>query len=128
MDSPYISIVIVGRNDNYGVNFLERLKSFVNGLDVQVTDRNLIELVIVEWNPPEDAKSLIDSIDRPENYVVRVITVPSEVHARHGYRGNLAEYQAKNVGVARARGKFVLVTNPDIRSGVLSIIEKMKEQ
>lgn len=54
---------------------------------------------------------------------VRVVTVPGAVHAafkdlwRHASRPfkypPLLEYQGKNVGVRRARGRFILTTNPD---------------
>ena len=36
MADPYISVVIVARNDNYGENFLLRLNTFVRSLDYQV--------------------------------------------------------------------------------------------
>jgi hypothetical protein len=114
MDSPYLSIVIVGRNDNHGVNFVDRLNTFIRGLDFQVTDRNLLELVIVEWNPLEDKSRLFEVIAKPTNCVTRIVTVPREIHDLGGHRGSFAEYHAKNVGIRRARGQYVLVTNPDV--------------
>jgi len=46
----------------------------------------------------------------------RVITVPTALHCRLKYADKLAFFQmiAKNVGIRRARGKFILATNIDI--------------
>ena len=77
------------------------------------------ELVLVEWNPPADRPPLRDAfrwpIDNPW-CEVRIVTVPAEQHARYGYGDRLPLLQmiAKNVGVRRARGEFVLSTNVDI--------------
>ena len=47
---------------------------------------------------------------------VRFIEVPPEMHARYDHGKALPLYQmiAKNVGIRRARGRFVLATNIDI--------------
>ena len=47
---------------------------------------------------------------------VRFITVPPEIHNRYQHGANLPLYQmiAKNVGIRRARGRFILATNIDI--------------
>ena len=47
---------------------------------------------------------------------VRFIEVPPEIHARYDHGKALPLYQmiAKNVGIRRARGRFVLATNIDI--------------
>ena len=47
---------------------------------------------------------------------VRIITVPSHLHQQLRYSEHLPLFQmiAKNVGIQRARGEFVLVTNIDV--------------
>ena len=47
---------------------------------------------------------------------VRIIEVPPELHRRFRHSENLPLFQmiAKNVGIRRARGRFVLATNIDI--------------
>jgi hypothetical protein len=115
MTNPYISVVIVGRNDNYGVNFLDRINTFVRSLDHQVRNYpDLMELIVVEWNPLSDRAPLQDVLATTENLPVRIITVPAEVHATVGHRSPVLEFYGKNVGIRRARGQFVLATNPDI--------------
>jgi hypothetical protein len=47
---------------------------------------------------------------------VRFIQVPPEIHRKFRHADHLPLYQmiAKNVGIRRARGRFILVTNIDI--------------
>jgi len=77
------------------------------------------ELVVVEWNPPQDRERLQTAIKwKPHNeyYKVRIIEVPSEIHRKFLYseRVPLYEFIGKNVGIRRAKGEYVLATNPDI--------------
>ena len=116
--SPYLSIVVAGRNDNYGGDFLNRLQVCLDVLSQFCAACGLdAELLIVEWNPPVDRPSLLDAVRW--SYLtpaIRIITVPKEIHdtLENSQRMPMYEYLAKNVGVRRARGEFVLVTNPDI--------------
>lgn len=117
--TPYLSFVAGGRNDDYGGNFLGRMQTFVQGVATLAAEHELdVELVVVDWNPPEDEKPLADAVEWPDaaNLVVRVVTVPPAVHRRfpNADRMPIFEYVAKNVGIRRARGEFILATNPDL--------------
>jgi predicted O-methyltransferase YrrM len=115
MTNPYLSVVVVGRNDDYGVNFLDRLNTFICSLDYQVRNYpDLIELIVVEWNPLSDRAPLTDVLPKTNNLGIRIITVPAEVHDKIGHPSPVLEYHGKNVGIRRAKGQFVLTTNPDI--------------
>ena len=115
MIDPYISVVVTTRNDNYGENMRRRLDMFVQGLDQhQQKYPGLFELVIVEWNPPNDQEPLSTIIPACTDLPIRIITVPNEYHARTGVKRPLDEFRAKNVGVHRANGQFALISNPDI--------------
>ena len=115
MTDPYISLVVTTRNDNYGENMRRRLDMFVRGLDLhQQKHPGLFELVIVEWNPPQDQEPLSTIIPACTDLPIRIITVPNEYHSQIGIRKPLAEFPAKNVGLRRAKGQFVLISNPDI--------------
>jgi S-adenosylmethionine hydrolase len=77
------------------------------------------ELIIVEWNPPAGRDRLAKALRWPSDTgpcEVRIIEVPPEVHARYRQAAALPLYQmiAKNVGIRRARGEFILSTNIDI--------------
>lgn len=117
---PFISFVVAARNDNYGGNFLHRMQVFVNVL-LALWDKYSLdtELTIVEWNPPEDRLRLKDALAWPNCLkpgVVRIIEVPGEIHRQlpNSDKMPMFEYIAKNVGIRRAKGEYVLSTNPDL--------------
>jgi len=114
MSQPYLSVVITGRNDDYGVDFVGRLNTFIRHLDYQVRDKpGFAELVLVEWNPLPDRAPLKDVI--PATVMpVRIVTVPADVHDAIGAANPVLEFFGKNVGIRHSTGEFVLVTNPDI--------------
>ena len=120
MKDPYISFVVVARNDNYGGNFLNRMQVFINTLS-SLCEKYLLnsELIIVEWNPPENKDVFLNSLIWPKNIKklkIRIITVSSDLHKKIAGTSKMTmfEFLAKNVGVRRAKGRFILVTNPDI--------------
>jgi hypothetical protein len=114
-NKPYLSFVIVGRNDDYGNDFMNRIKRFLRNLDRQTRPYpGIFELVIVEWNPLADYASLAECLKMPITLPTRVITVPKEQHDNLGAEWPVLEFHGKNVGVRRAHGEFVAVTNPDI--------------
>ena len=118
--SPYLSFVVAARNDNYGGDFLHRMQVFLNVLFGLWAKHSLdAELVIVEWNPPENKPRLQEVIAWPKCLkpgMVRILEVPKDLHDRlpNSDRMPIFEYIAKNVGIRRARGEFVLATNPDL--------------
>ncbi len=120
MPTPYISFVVASRNDTHGINIQERTQSFLSSLAEQCHRHKLhAELVFVEWNPPVDRKPLSTIFTPPlpsEYFSVRFITVPSHIHDALDNSDKFPFFQmiAKNVGVRRAKGEFVLVTNIDI--------------
>lgn len=115
MTAPYLSVAITGRNDNYGENFLTRINTFVRSLDRQAKMYpGLMELIITEWNPLPDKKPLSEVLAPTTELPVRIITVPPEIHDTLNASSPVLEYYGKNVGIRRARGEFVLSTNPDI--------------
>ncbi len=118
-EPPYLSIVVAARNDDHGGNFLRRIQLFVDNVALQC-DRHAIaaELVLVEWNPPADRPRLGEAISWPpsERCRMRIVEVPAELHALHLHAERLPLFQmiAKNVGIRRAQGHFVLATNVDV--------------
>lgn len=115
-----MSFVVAARNDNYGGNFLHRMQVFVNALLVQWRRYHLeAELLVVEWNPPKNERLLAEVLDWTDVLLpqtVRFIQVPNELHQQlpNSDRMPMFEYIAKNVGIRRARGEYILATNPDI--------------
>lgn len=116
---PKISFVLAARNDDYGRNFLNRIRTSIRVL-AELTERNraAFELIIVEYCPPVDRPSLADALAEIAHPVlpIRIITVPASFHNRvRGESKNpFLEYIAKNIGIRRAYGEYIIATNPDI--------------
>ncbi len=76
------------------------------------------ELVIVEWNPPADCPRLADALKwtNNRNCSIRIVEVPPKVHRQFAHSDIVRLYQmiAKNVGIRRAKGSFIVATNVDI--------------
>jgi hypothetical protein len=116
---PYLSVVVTSRNDGHGGNPLARFQAFINCLIAQCRRTGLhTELIIVEWNPPVDQPRLSEVLAWPDDSPcdVRFVEVPESLHSRlkHADRLPLFQMIAKNVGIRRARGQFVLSTNIDV--------------
>src|SRR4051812_35829285 len=116
---PYLSVVVTTRNDDHGGDPLKRLQAPVNCFDEQCRRTGLdAELIVVEWNPPADKPRVSELLRLPPAPACdyRFIDVPPDVHQQLRFADVLPLFQmiAKNVGIRRARGRFVLVTNIDI--------------
>jgi hypothetical protein len=117
---PYLSVVATSRNDDHGGRLRERMQVFVSGLVEQCRRHRLdAELVLVEWNPPADRPRLREALRWPADpgpCRIRIVEVPGELHRRYRHSDRLPLFQmiAKNVGIRRARGRFVLATNIDL--------------
>lgn len=117
---PYISVVVVGRNDGSRGAVPGRIQTFLQAWCSQSKRYELpSEVVVVEWNPVADRPKLIDSVQRPaESDCCKVhwVEVPPEIHRRFNNPDTipLHELIAKNAGIRRARGEFVLGTNLDV--------------
>jgi len=121
--APYLSVVMVGRNDSYGGNFTERLQTSLRVLCHLAERHGLdVEVVLVEWNPPSDnppLKTVIDLPDDLEHASVKIVRVPNTVHRELPKSDSfpLFEFRGKNVGIRRSSGEYILSTNPDIIFG-----------
>jgi hypothetical protein len=98
---------------------LKRLQAFVNCFDEQCRRTGLdAEVIVVEWNPPPDKPRVSTLLRLPAApaCAYRFVDVPPELHQRLEFADVLPLFQmiAKNVGIRRARGRFVLATNIDI--------------
>ena len=119
-DPIVLSVVATSRNDNHGKNLLYRMQTFVDGFIQQCKTHNLrAELILVEWNPPDDTLPLSQALIFPIEKgpcVIRIIQVPKAEHAKLDHADKIPLFQmiGKNVGIRRAKGKFVLATNIDV--------------
>lgn len=120
---PYLSIVVAVRNDNYGGDFNARLQNFLTW-NTHLLEKYGIpsEIILVNWNPIPENISLYDSFLWPagRKFVsYRIIEVDALIHQQFSDPAlrksvPLYEFIAKNVGLRRARAKYILCTNADI--------------
>jgi len=117
--SPYVSFVTSARNDGYTPGYVGRVSRSMTLLANQLERAKLpSEIVIAEWNPSSDRPLLIEVIELPPDlqYVsIRGIVVPPAFH--HRYEGSadrgIHPGEAINVGVRRARGRFITSKSSD---------------
>jgi hypothetical protein len=128
-----LSIIFSARDDGYGDNrpapgsniispftFIQRLKmcteaNIKNFLKHLSEDE--LEIIIVDWSPL-DEKYLYQNEEVKEVLSHKCITniiVPGEAVESMGCSKNaFYEFFAKNVGIRRAKGEYILITNGDI--------------
>jgi hypothetical protein len=112
--NPYISIVIITRNDIYAGSMKDKLIIGLNDLFVKLSKCKFsIEIIIVEWNPPENMPTInnyLMDIEIPQNIELKIIKVPNSIHIRyHGHEKKaLISEVAMNVGIRRSRGEFIV--------------------
>lgn len=121
---PFLSIVLTGRNDGYGGDFVARLARTLQFNHRQLDARGIThEFVFVEWAPLRDRRWLIDILfDAATELDRRVFTwyvVDPKYHTVLSLNPRLEylEFLAKNVGVRRARGQYVVSSNSDVYLG-----------
>jgi hypothetical protein len=124
VSAPYLTIIVTGRNDDFGGDFNSR---FFNALrfnhECLRTAGIPHEFVFVEWRPidgkPYLATLLGHAFPELSDSELRSYVVDPAYHDALSLnpRIQFQEFIAKNVGIRRARGAFVLTTNTDIYLG-----------
>ena len=115
-----VSIIVASRNDDHGGNLVWRTQAFIDMLYAQMQYFHVeAELILVEWNPVEDAPLLHDLLKWPRTgayWSGKAFVVPDYVHAQITDDTGIDFFQwwAKNVGIRRARHEWILCTNPDV--------------
>lgn len=113
---------MAARGLHYAGGLLHRTQVFLNGL-IELASRHTLdcEVVLVEWNPPpgaprfREALTWRDALARAP-VTLRFIEVPEEVHRRlpNADRMDFHHMVARNVGIRRARGEYLLGTSSDV--------------
>src|SRR5271157_709133 len=117
-----LSVILYGRNDNYGYNLHKRAALSLNCMAEVLTDVN-DEIIFVDYNTPDDyptfPEAIADTLTPKARSLVRVIRVRPEVHrARFEPRTHLKAIEpvSRNVAIRRANpdNRWILSTNTDI--------------
>jgi hypothetical protein len=117
--APYVSFVTYGRNDGYTPSYIKRVTRATSCLAGQLERAGIdSEIVITDWNPPDDHPLLLDTIDLPKrlrHVSMRGIIVPSGYHFRFAgsHERGIHAGEAADVGIRRARGRYVTTKASD---------------
>jgi hypothetical protein len=129
----FLSIVVTGRNDGYGGDFNARFARALRFNHEQLQAAGVDhEVVLVEWAPPADRAPLTDALadlyPATRDGWLTTWLVDRRYHDAAALSPELSymEYLAKNVGIRRAAGAFILATNTDIylSRGVADILAR----
>ena len=119
-ERPKVSFVFPVHDPEYGGDLIGRTQRHLDAL-IALANRNQLsaEIIIVEWNPRADRALFRESLHWPDALgpvCLRFIEVPAEIHRSlpNADKIPIFEYIAKNAGIRRARGQFLLATNPDL--------------
>ena len=122
-----ISAVIVSRNDNYGGHLNERATYCFNSA-IETYD----EVIYVDWNSPTHSLlyDIKDNIKFKGNFKHIVITpeIASYLTNHDPYAQKCCEVLARNIGLRRATGDWIISTNIDIIHPKREELEKQLSQ
>ena len=126
-----LSVVLGGRDDNYGQNFIPRLKqSLENNLSKLDKSGLDYEMLVVDFNPLNNQylhknNLLKEVLSHPK--IKNIIVDNSVVLAENLGPTTYYEYFAKNVGCKNSSGELIFITNSDILITDCLIDEIIKE-
>jgi hypothetical protein len=111
-----LTIIVAGRNDDYGKNFRARLfRSVLHNCRLLDEAGIHFEYILSEWNPLADRPPLSEEfVTKVPN--ARALIIPSGIHQKYSLNPRMPfhEMPAKNAAIRRALGDVVIVTNADI--------------
>jgi hypothetical protein len=116
-----ISIILYGRNDNYGYNLHKRAALSLNCMAEVLTDPD-DEILFVDYNTNDDfptfPEAIQDTLTQKAREKLRILRVRPSVHARWRSVTHLftLEPLARNVALRRSNenNRFILSTNTDM--------------
>lgn len=116
-----ISIVLYGRNDNYGYNLHKRAALSLNCMAEVLTDLS-DEILFVDYNTPDDLptfpEAIQDTLTSRARRMLRILRVRPHIHARYKAKTHLVALEpvARNVAVRRSNpaNRWILSTNTDM--------------
>jgi hypothetical protein len=115
--TPLLTIVLVGRNDDFGGDFNGRMFAAAKFNHRNLEEAGIVhEFILVEWNPVPDKPYLATLLRERFPWWHQLYVVDPRWHQQLSVNPKLVfmEFFAKNVAIRRARGRFILTTNTDI--------------
>jgi len=116
-----LSIVLYGKNDNYGYNLHKRAALSLNCMAEVLTDA-ADEILFVDYNTPDDyptfPEAIRDTLTKRTREVLRILRVRPRIHERFKSKTRLMALEpiARNIAVRRSSpsNRWILSTNTDM--------------
>lgn len=116
-----ISIVLYGRNDNYGYNLHKRAAISFNTMAENLDDPD-DEILFVDYNTPNDfptfPEAIQDTLTEKARRLLRVFRARPHIHKRYEHRTSLKALEpiSRNIGLRRSNpaNRWILSSNTDI--------------
>jgi hypothetical protein len=131
--NPYLSVVVVSRNDNRGSDMFRRTWVCLNGIISQMERFKIdSEVVLVDWLPPPNRPLLKDAYPWPDDLkyceIRTVVVSPLSLDRDYEWTDDysIRDLTPWNVGIRRSKGKFILSTVTDVlfSSDLINFISK----
>lgn len=122
-----LSAILVSRNDNYGGNLIERATFCINSM-IDTFD----EIIYIDWNSPGQSLmfEILPNLLKTGKLKHTQVT-PEQAEAMTNYDPNAqkcCEVLARNIGIRRATGDWIISTNIDIIAPKRQILENKIQQ
>lgn len=110
-----LSIIFTGRNDSYAADFKERMMAAVDRNQQEAAKTSLdVEWIFVEWNPLSEDYLSYELVKKGFRcYVVSPDIQKRIISPQVSGRMTFMQFFGKNVGIRKATGDWILVTNAD---------------
>ena len=116
-----ISVILYGRNDNYGYNLHKRAALSLNCIAEILGDAD-DEILFVDYNTPDDfptfPESMQDTLTDKARGLLRILRVRPSIHERFRSQTQLVALEpiARNIAVRRSNqnNRWILSTNTDM--------------
>ncbi len=128
-----ISFVTIGRNDNYGGNFLNTLLRSLNHNLSEISKLTTnFEYILIDWVSTKEPLYKLDSFKKLSSQYpqFKIYIVEDSVAINENLSTEfLYEYYAKNAGIRKAQGNIISVLNSDLllSSDLISNIISLSE-
>ncbi len=116
-DNKIISICLMGRNDDYAVNFKRRLELGINYLALNAKKINVldsIEIILVDWNSDVALYKDLQLSTEACSITTTIIVPPEEAESYNFEDTNFSHVYPINIGLRRASGKYLTMMPADI--------------
>jgi hypothetical protein len=107
-----ISVVVIGKNDDYGGNLTHRFTHCLN-----ILTQSFDEIIYVDWksNGKSLIEEVIDNVERKDNIKSFIVSEEDIQNNNPEYINySIVEVLARNIGIRRATNDWILVTNVDV--------------